>query len=809
MKKLLMGAIAASGLVLGTACSDTFNPAGDQQGRLLPSIYLDSEVAAPNKVASQAKSRATGTARSVSVDDLKLKLTSADGLLQRIWASLSNFDASEFFPVGNYTLEASYGDADDEGFDKPYYYGTTSVRIYENEASPVSLTAALGNAMITVTYTDAVKQYFSSFEGKIVTSTGASISYLGSETRAAYVHPGHVEVTMDVTKQSGVSATLSVMNFTAAARHHYYVTVDVNGGNVNNANLSVTFNSDLEEETVELDLSDSILSLPAPTITATGFASGEAQSFVAGTTPTNKLRMVAMSAAGLNSCVLSTNSTSLIEQGWPATIDFSTADAATIATMQSLGLEMAGVTGTMSQMAMLDFTKVISHIAVVSGDSNNSTFTLLAKDKYSKISDTTTLSVNIEPLQISIDNIIPLLVDVTELTVEFSYNGANANSEVAFETRNDRGTWEALTVNSVTAGDGANSYVASITPPTSDSFYIRARVGSTTTDAQLVTRIGHRVAVNDVDVFATAATGTLSLAREGSAADALAASQIYLSTDNKNFSVATPTISGAEFTLNNLAANTTYYVKALYDEAFSTVVSFHTETATQLTNSDMETWAKTTSGSYYECWDVTGWATYNPMTTASGANLAYVKRSGTAQSTDKHGGTYAAELRTIGWGSGNSAWGTISSSNPKYITKGMLYLGTSPTDYDKLSSQVTQGITFASRPSSISFWYKYSKKNSADYGGMTVWVKDAAGNVIASGSQSGLNATAYTQVTVPLTYAAHAAKAASIFVEFASSDNPNYATRSTDWFTVPSFGNLSDGKFQGSSMFIDDIALNY
>jgi hypothetical protein len=92
---------------------------------------------------------------------------------------------------------------------------------------------------------------------------------------------------------------------------------------------------------------------------------------------------------------------------------------------------------------------------------------------------------------------------------------------------------------------------------------------------------------------------------------------------------------------------------------------------------------------------------------------------------------------------------------------------------------------------------------------MTVWVKDAAGNVIASGSQSGLNATAYTQVTVPLTYAAHAAKAASIFVEFASSDNPNYATRSTDWFTVPSFGNLSDGKFQGSSMFIDDIALNY
>ena len=60
-----------------------------------------------------------------------------------------------------------------------------------------------------------------------------------------------------------------------------------------------------------------------------------------------------------------------------------------------------------------------------------------------------------------------------------------------------------------------------------------------------------------------------------------------------------------------------------------------------------------------------------------------------------------------------------------------------------------------------------------------------------------------------LSYVENPGKAAQIYVEFVSSGHPDWNTRNKDWFEVPSFGNLSDGKFQGSSLFIDDIVLNY
>lgn len=44
------------------------------------------------------------------------------------------------------------------------------------------------------------------------------------------------------------------------------------------------------------------------------------------------------------------------------------------------------------------------------------------------------------------------------------------------------------------------------------------------------------------------------------------------------------------------------------------------------------------------------------------------------------------------------------------------------------------------------------QKNPADYGAVTIWLKDNAGNVIATGSQSNLDAANYTKVTVPLSY---------------------------------------------------------
>lgn len=97
----------------------------------------------------------------------------------------------------------------------------------------------------------------------------------------------------------------------------------------------------------------------------------------------------------------------------------------------------------------------------------------------------------------------------------------------------------------------------------------------------------------------------------------------------------------------------------------------------------------------------------------------------------------------------------------------------------------TYGYSFASRPSALKFWYKYSPRNSADYGYAEVLIKDADGNVIAEG-KSNLNATGnYTQHTFALDYAAGSAKAATICVAFRSSNNPACQTISNDNLTNP------------------------
>ena len=66
------------------------------------------------------------------------------------------------------------------------------------------------------------------------------------------------------------------------------------------------------------------------------------------------------------------------------------------------------------------------------------------------------------------------------------------------------------------------------------------------------------------------------------------------------------------------------------------------------------------------------------------------------------------------------------------------------------------------------------------------------------------------KVTIPLNYLRLTnGKAAKIMVSFKSSGNQECLKINTDNLDCPSFGNTSDGRFTGSSLYIDDITLNY
>lgn len=807
----------ASLLVGASSCSDTFDATSDQQGRLVLDLNVSHDVAAPANAPKGAPARGDSRApeaKQITAADLSLTLRSTSGSFVQTWSSLADFDPAQDFPVGAYEFEATYGTKGQDGFDSPYYYGMTQLSIRENQTTPVSVTARLANAMVSIVYTDEFKGYFTKYSTEVQTPKAASIEFTADETRAAYVETGHVEVFANVTKPNGLSAKLAAASFEAEARHHYVVTLDIDAGS---GTLNITFNSDLVEEEVPIDISDQVLMAPAPTLAAVGFTPGETLKVVEGShAAADKVRMVATAYGEVATGVLTTSSESLYTQRFPSSVDFASAQPTDLAVMGNLGFKEYGFTGIKSQMAIADFTELIPQLTYVEGGDNTSTFTLVAKDKYAKVSEPLTLTVEVEKLQMSVVSTRTLYVDEETLSFTLAYNGNDAETALQVRLKNARGTWSNATISSITpAGEGQYTVVVEI--PAKGDIVFQCTSGSLSTGEIEVKRTepNHNVSFDGAGAFATYAIGSLGH-NDGSDASAdMSSTTFYLSTDDANYSKVDVTPTGSTIRIDNLKPATTYYLKAMQGGKFCSPAVFTTEAAPQLPYSDMETWEIQPGGSDY-WWksylgpaETTPWGSMNLITTSAGGSgtnafkhdgCAYVARSGTDRTDDKHSGAYAAVVKTIGWGYSDANGGM----NAKNLTVGSLHLGTTPA-----SGEPTYGYSFASRPSALKFWYKYSPRNSADYGYAEVQIKDANGNVIAEG-KSNLNAVGnYTQHTFALDYAAGSAKAATICVTFRSSNNPACQTISNDNLTKPGFGNLSDGKYEGSLLYIDDIELTY
>lgn len=820
MKKTILTSVASAAMLLplATACSEEGAFVGEDTGRITLEVDFKSD-----PVSAKAGSRAA-VENPITADDLSLRLTALEAEFSKTWTSISEFDPAAEFSVGTYKLEAFYGDPAEEGYGKPHYNGEQEVKVVTGKNTPVSLTVTLANSIVKVVYTDAFKEYMTAYSATVRTSLGGEIAYDEADTRELFVAPGTVSLALDITKPNGKQGQVVAASFEAKPRYRHTVTVDYNGGETGKLEgLTITCDdstNDIVEHTI--DISDDILSASAPTLTPDGFASGETVSLVETTAAPKDLKVNIVARGKIGSVTLTTASAALVRKGWPETVDLANCDQATQAKLKELGLNVLGLWKNPDEMAVIDFTDVLPNIPFEEGAGNTSVFTLSITDRYSKTCDPVSFSVDV--LKLEMELLQGSILADGRLNLLMKYNGGDVEN-VKFKAKNSRGTYTELIVNKISGT--APNYEIDLTHPANDAV-IKAEntLEVMAVKGDLTSEIAAKSPAMIADKAATNAFAKRAFLGVKFTDDAVMAQsdnvEWYLSTDNgTTYNKATSTarkpagravVGSKTYELAGLQPATTYMAYAKLGEEQTFPIEFTTEAAAQLPNAGMEDWEKTATGKNWERWDVKSWATYNIMTTSNTGKrneTAYVNRSGTARSTDKHNGSYAAELRTIGWGSGNGAYGTISDDNPKYITKGMLYLGGSPVEFSKLDEQATKGMDFSTRPSGVTFWYKYAPKNGADYGGAKAWVKDAAGNVIAEGSISQLNSKDYVQATINLEYPATCGKAATIYVEFASSDHPEWNTRSKDWFKVPSFGNLSDGVFQGSSLYIDDIELIY
>ena len=187
MKKKILAAgfTSLACVVMLSGCGDDFTPGGaGNTGSIMPLLDLDAK-----PVSSQSESRSGET---VTADDLMIRLSSADGTYSKEWTSVAEFPTDQQFKVGDYHFEAYYGNIEDEGFEKPYYYGDQNIKVTDGGTTKVALTAALANTMVSVSYTEAFTKYMTAYSAELHSDGGAYIYYDGAETRPAYLRPGTV-----------------------------------------------------------------------------------------------------------------------------------------------------------------------------------------------------------------------------------------------------------------------------------------------------------------------------------------------------------------------------------------------------------------------------------------------------------------------------------------------------------------------------------------------------------------------------------------------------------------------------------------
>ncbi|MDE6165786.1 MAG: PCMD domain-containing protein, partial [Muribaculaceae bacterium] len=590
-----------------------------------------------------------------------------------------------------------------------------------------------------------------------------------------------------------------VAEFDALAQHRYSLSVTLGGDGIGEVNsITIKFNDALEQEDVTVDISDEILSVPAPEVTLRGATDGEVLTVVEGSSLATAPQFVVNARGGVKSAVLTTTGQALLDQGWPAEVDLASLSDGQRQVLEGLGLKDMDSFRNGSKMARVDFTAVSKHIPATVETASPVMFSLVVVDANGKTSGEQPLSfgIKVDRLNLTLEAASGNAY-AGEPTVDLliGYNGSENLADVLeVEYLNTAGVFRKATIASVTPQSRATAlFVVSVNVP-SDArlpLVMKATVGSTKTGEVTIPSAEPPVlAVSENDVFAR----NLWVSVSGKDYDCSKKTiELYVSTDGVNFHKATGAQSGADYHITGgLNPATAYTLRAKVGALVSNTVTVTTEAATPIPNGNLDDgWTSETkksgaaSGIFH--YAPSPWNTLNEVSFSSmWAGTSYSMLSCTEPTDDSRSGK-AALIRTVGFGN-ITIWG-----KPNKYTHGELYLG----QYS--DGAANYGVDFATRPAALSFWYKYSRYTSTEFGVAELTVLDASGNEIATATKLLDNASVYTNCVIPVSYTRGAAKAAKIKVVFKST-NEAVGSGSVENSTKYSYG---------ASLFIDDVELVY
>lgn len=822
MKLKHFGLLAVLGL-LSWSCADDKGKFNNGMGEIKASFKSVYSVA--SAMSTEAESGEM-EAMAPEMKDFSVQLRSGDGAYSESW-TVAEFPTDKKFPAGPYEMELYYGSIDEEGFDKPYYYGSGKFTVEDAETVNPEIVATLGNSMVSLAYTDAFKQYFTSYSAKVSTAGGKTFDFAADDTRAVYVKPGKVTFQLKLVKSNGVELNIEPDGIEEAKpRTHYRVTFDVNGGEVGDAQLSITFDDATAQEPITVTLSEDLTIPDAPTATAKGFENGQTFNILEG--DDMDASVVAVALAGLKSVVLTTASDYLAGLGIPAELDLMTATAEQQALLTQQGLEVKGVWNDPDKFASINFSKLIPNLKTVNGNSTHK-FTVSVKDIYDRVIETPiSFTVVATAVKVALSNPVKSEAGSCQAAFTMAYNGKKEN--ISFKAMNDYGSFVDAPVKTFTDnGDGTYAVVVTI-PDNAANTTVKALYKGTE-KASIVVKIGKTffLSAENYDIWATKAIVKVNakVADFRKVVIDNVQSVLVNGTATTNY---TKDALSYTFTVNGLTPGAQNSIKIVIndedgDEVLASM-NVTTETAAQVANADMESWQAINLGKFYSAGDVKNLSYFDFEAYASGESdiwwtnnnersrdysVSRVKVTSApcvSYTTDVHSGSKAALLYTSGHGGSYASTGLIMY--PEGAFAGSMWIGS--YSYSGAPGTETHGHSFPSRPASLSFWYKYAPKGTDSF---KVWVAVKSGDTILGEATYIPTATStadgeYKQATVNLNYSVTNKKATTICVQFLSTSKTSFSSGDFDKNASFTFPEMDDWNIhKGSVLKIDDIVLNY
>lgn len=776
-------------------------------------------------------------------EDFKIQIMNTVGELLKEYATYSAVPHPIKIQAGKFQIKASYGDPEKSGFEHPAFAGDTTVQLLSASTDKgirenrIALSAKFANVLASVLYRESLKTHYQDYNTQIITSSD-TITFDREEKRIAFLPVEDLKVVVNLTKHDSTTYSIPALTLSGTkAAEFYRLYVDVEGGS-GNEKLLISFDPTTVENPIEIELSQNWQSSKKPYLSP-AFDTAEYHSFIMGESCEEGKFYTLITAVGkIGSCKIKTNSRSLIDADWPAEVDLLNLTSANRNQLAKFGFtwqeNMAN-----ANMAELDFSTIVAHLP-----SEDHTLTVEVTDIYGQTSAPLPIHFRIIPPEFKLlPPERPAIIRSLEYPFEVQMNGGNPDNIVIeyLDDYPDFGVteWTQCDIKSWAWNDAKDKVLltAGINMDKT-SIQFRARYDKKITDEVTLQAANPTIRLqkqypewaHKVKLYIEQTDGTDGLLQNSTTEEYL----LEISKDGNNWTTANhnettidKTHGSIKLQAIDLDAGQTYYVRAGFNSetdlgiCYSEPITVETEAAAQVPNAGMEDWYYSRPSGvkywevYYACNDgeTPVWNTMNLLTTSEGGtNTSWTNRdgcrysanSGTIETTDAHTQSKAALIRTVGWGSGNSAAVSSGMGTCQNITAGQLYLGS----YNSGTPQY--GYPFSSRPDKLKFYYKYTPKNSADYGYVEIKISDASGNTLAGNSMNLTSQNTYSAIELPLDYGTlSTVKAASMYIVFKSSANGDCLTVSSNNLTPPPARNTSDGEYLGSQLYIDDIELIY